>query len=245
MRLYRHSHLQGLEVWQGIARHSTLHQLRYDKGAYFSGLDEFLGRLHAGTAQTAAGDPLGAAAGFQRLLLAGGDAADAAATLQWPNELAGPGPFARRAGAEAIWRENRWRNPSAIDRGQTRLKIITPNTNQAIERDEAFLPFGRTALPEEEGRVRLRQWLCAHLPASYDGVLLALPNAIDPEGRAESSTYPGLYGPVEPIFNGVFGDTPVIVGNDAILTARGYPPAHGEKTLLLTLGFGVGAALWF
>lgn len=245
MHPYRHPDLQGLEVWQGIARHSTLHQLRHDKRAYCSGLDEFLGHLHAGTAQTAAGDPLGAAAGFQRLLLAGGDAAEASAALQWPNQLVAPGPFALRVGAEAIWREQGWWNPIAIDLGQTRLKILTPHTSQAIERDESFLPFGRAALPDEEGRARLRQWLRRHLPGEYDGVLLALPNAIDDHGAAESSTYPGLFGPVEPIFKDLFGAVPVIFGNDAILTARGYPPAFGEKTLLLTLGFGVGAALWF
>ena len=245
MRPYRHPDLQGLEVWQGIARHSTLHQLRHDKPAYFAGLDEFLSQLHSGSAQTAAADSLAPATGFERLLLAGGDAAEAASVLRWPIELAAPGPFALRAGAEAIWREQGWRNPIAIDLGQTRLKILTPHANRAIERDEAHLPFGRAALPEAKARARLREWLHTHLPAEFDGVLLALPNAISPDGVAESSTYPGLYGPVEPIFEGLFGQAPVLYGNDAILTARGYPPADGEKTLLLTLGFGVGAALWY
>ena len=244
MRPFHHPHLHGLEVWQGIARHATLDQLRHDKPAYFAGLDEFLGQLHAGSARTAGGDLLGPAAGFERLLLAGGDAAEAASTLRWPNELAAPGPFALRAGAEAIWHEQGWRNPIAIDLGQTRLKILTPHANRAVERDEAHLPFGRTALPEAKGRARLREWLHSHLPAEFDGVLLALPNAISPTGVAESSTYPGLYGPVESIFAGLFADAPVIYGNDAILTARGYPPTNHEKTLLLTLGFGVGAALW-
>ena len=245
MRPFHHPHLQGLEVWQGIARHATLDQLRHNKPVYFAGLDEFLSELHAGSAQTAAGDPLAPAAGFERLLLAGGDAAEAAAALRWPNHLAAPGAFALRAGAETIWREQGWRNPIAIDLGQTRLKILTPHDSRAIERDEAHLPFGPRALPEAKGRARLRDWLHSHLPAEYDGVLLALPNAIDAAGAAESSTYPGLYGPVEPLFDDLFANAPVIYGNDAILTARGYPPANHEKTLLLTLGFGVGAALWY
>lgn len=245
MRPSHHPHLQGLEVWQGIARHATLYQLRHNKSVYFAALDEFLAELHAGRAQTAAGDPLTSAAGFKRLLLAGGDATEAATVLRWPHEVAAAGPFALRAGAEAIWREQGWKEPIAIDLGQTRLKILTPHSNHAVERDETHLPYGRAALPEAVGRARLREWLRAQLPMAFDGVLLALPNAIGPDGAAESSTYPGLFGPVEPIFQSLFGDAPVIYGNDAILTARGYPPPTCEKTLLLTLGFGVGAALWY
>lgn len=244
MRLYRYPELTGVEVWQGLARHTTLDQLRHDKAAYFAGLDEFLGQLHAGTARTAAEDPLLSATGFRRLYLAGGDAAEASVALRWPNELVAPGAFALRAGAEAIWQEQGWRNPVAIDLGQTRMKILTPDGEHAIERDEAWLPFGRAALHESIGRARLREWLRVNLPAAFDGVLLALPNAMDAAGNAESSTYPGLHGPVEPIFHGLFAEAPVLFGNDAILTARGYPPPAGEKTLLLTLGFGIGAALW-
>lgn len=244
MLAYQYPGLRGLEIWQGVARHSTLDQLRHDKPAYFAGLDEFLAQLHGGRAQTAGGDPLAIAGGFERLLLAGGDAAEAAAALRWPAELAAPGPFALRAGAEAIWEEQGWRNPIAIDLGQTRLKILTRYGSRAVERDESYLPFGREALPESKGRARLRDWLRAQLPDDFDGVLLALPNAIHGDGTAESSTYPGVFGPVAPIFEDLFGAAPVVYGNDAILTARGYPPRTGQKTLLITLGFGIGAALW-
>lgn len=244
MRVYEHPGLQGLEIWHGIARHSTLFQLRDDKPAYFAGLSEFLKKLHAGTAETAEGNPL-AAANFKKLLLTGGDAEAASAILEWPHELVNPGPFAARAGAEAVWRELGWKRPLAIDLGQTRLKIFTPETSTFIERDETLLPFGKDSLDPKLGRARLRDFIRQALIPDRDGILLALPAAITAAGVAEPSTYPGLFGPVEPLFEPLFPNTPWTVSNDAILAARGHPPAGREKTLVITLGFGVGAALWY
>jgi hypothetical protein len=48
---------------------------------------------------------------------------------------------------------------------------------------------------------------------------------------------------VEPIFSSLFS-APWVVLNDAVLAALGFPPKRPEKTLVLTLGFGVGGALW-
>lgn len=244
MRLYQHPGLDGLEVWHGLALHATLYQLRHDKPAYFAGLNQFVKELHAGTARTAGGDRLSAAAGFERLILTGGEAADASAALAWPHELVNPGPFGARPGAEAVWREMGWDNPVAIDLGQTRLKRFTRAESATWERDEAALPFGARTLDPEVGRQRLRDFVSQALPPRFDAVLLALPAAITPQGAAGPSTYPGLFGPVEPIFASLFPGIPWAVCNDAVLAARGYPPAGREKTLVLTLGFGVGAAIW-
>lgn len=244
MLVYQCPGLQGLEIWHGVARHTTLYQLHDDKPAYFAGLAEFLNKLHAGTAETAAGNSLAAATGFQKLILTGGEAASASAVLDWPHELKDTGPYAARASADAVWRELGWRRPQAIDLGQSRLKFFTPESSGVIERDESQLPFGKDALAWELGRARLRDFIRPALLPDRDGVLLALPAAIANDGRAESSTYPGLFGPIEPIFKSLFPDTALTVCNDAVLAARGYPPTAHEKTLVLTLGFGVGAALW-
>jgi hypothetical protein len=244
VRVYHHPGLRGLEIWHGLAGCTTLDQLRTDKTAYFAALDRFLRELHAGCAKTATGTSLAAAAGFERLILTGGDAAAASAVLTWPHLLADAGPYAARAGAEAVWRECGWRNPLAIDLGQTRIKVFTAFTSEWHERDETVFPFGAGAVPAELGRGRLREWIRSFLGSDHDGVLLALPNAVDGNGHAESSTYPGLFGDVEEIFGKLFPGTEWVVCNDAVLAARGYPPLAGEKTLSLTLGFGVGAALW-
>lgn len=244
MRLYSHPRLHGLEIWHGLARTTTLHQLRDSPAAYFAALDSFVAQLHAGSAATASGESLSIAAGFQRLILAGGGAAAASAALTWPHLLAHAGPFAARAGAEAVWQELAWRNPLAFDLGQTRLKVFTRFASTCHDRNESLLPFGARALPAALGRARLRDWLRPFLSEDFGGVLLALPNAIHANGVAESSTYPGLFGPVQEIFGELFPRTPWAVCNDAVLVARGYPPPTGQKTLSVTLGFGVGAALW-
>lgn len=239
MIVYQHRGLEGLEVWHGLARHTTLFQLRDDKPAYYAGLAEFLLRLHAGAAETANGDPLAPAAGFERLLITGGEAA----AIPFPHTLLPPDPFCARRGAQAVWNELGWQRPIAIDLGQTQMKLMTANENRAFKRD---LPYGRAALPESEGRDQLRAFVRQALATANecDGVVLALPNRITAEGEAESSTYPGLYGPLEPLFAPLFPRVPWVVVNDAVLTARGYPPESKQKTLVLTMGFGVGAALW-
>jgi predicted NBD/HSP70 family sugar kinase len=48
---------------------------------------------------------------------------------------------------------------------------------------------------------------------------------------------------VQPIFAGLFA-CPCVVLNDAVLAGVGFPPKAGEKTLVVTLGFGIGGALW-
>lgn len=244
MEIYRHPGLRGLEIWHGLVRHTSLFQLRGDRAAYYAGLDRFLAELHAGTAATAGGDDLRPAAGFDRLLLAGGDAVEAARYLTWPNELAAPGPFAARAGVHAVWAEYGWRRPLAIDLGQSRLKWYLPDRYGFIDRDPTQLPHGGHALDPETGRARLRDFLHRALVPGCDGVLLALPTAIGDDGVAESATYPGLYGSLEPVFQPLFGSTPWVAVNDAVLTARGFSPPPGVRSLMVTLGFGAGAALW-
>ncbi len=244
MIVYRHPGLRGLELWHGMAGRATLYQLRDDKSIYFRALAEFLDDLHEGAARTAGGDDLGAAAGFERLILTGGDAAGASAALARPHVLADPGPFAARRGAEAVWREFGFARPLALDLGQSRLKIMDLAGARTVERDPAYLPYGRGALDADTGRERLREWLRPHIPDDCDGVVLGVPAAISLSGRAESCTFPGLFGDLEGSFGALFAGKRWVVVNDAVLAARGYPPERGEKTLVVTLGFGVGGALW-
>jgi hypothetical protein len=242
--VYRHPGLEGLEIWQGLSRHATLHQLHHDKPAYFAALNDFLHRLRDGAAASAAGDPLDAAAGFDGLLLTGGDALAASPSITLPHRVASPGPFAARAGAEAVWREFGWRHPVAIDLGQSRLKAYTPQTNRIVERDPALLPFGANALDLPLARRRLRHFVAQALPASFDGAVLAIPCRLSANGDAEPCTYPGLSGAMAPLFAELFGGAPWVLMNDAVLAARGFPPPPGRKLLTVTLGFGAGAAVW-
>lgn len=254
MTVYRMPGLRGLELWHGIVRGATLFELRHAKPRYFEAMREFLICLHGGEAS--ADDPedtraLSAAAGFQRVVLCGGDAAHPAlrvafdaADLPFRYEVEA-GAFAGRAGALRIFEELGWGRGVALDLGQSQLKVSTAERDFAIARDQSLLPYGRDAIDHRLGRGRIREMLRQALDQAgpTDGVVLALPVAIDEAGVAGSSTYPGLFGPIDALFGEMFV-APWVVLNDAVLAARGLLPRPREKLLVLTLGFGVGGAVW-
>lgn len=259
MILFDEPRLIPLEVWHGLARGTTLFDLRDNKPEYFAGLREFLVNLHHGQALTAS-EPdtlrLQQARSFQRVIVCGGEAhhpalAAALADLPFPVEIAGTGPYAGKRGATRIFAQQQWQRGVALDLGQTQLKVMTEGHDCCLRRDLDHLPFGPDALETPIAHQRLQDFLRdgltiakRHLSAAPDGVVLALPVALDAECNAIASTYPGLYGPVEPLFAELFPTLPWLVLNDAILAAFGFPPRAGEKTLVITLGFGVGGALW-
>ena len=252
MTVYQTPGLRGLEVWHARARGVTLFQLRHRKAEYFSGLCEFLVRLYAGEAATDSArdtERLAQAAGFERVIFCGGEArhpalqqALCALPLPFAFQIDCAGEFAARRGALRIFEENGWRHAVALDLGQTQLKVITPTSCHSLARDMEWLP---ATLDAETGRARLREFLRSaySLAPGLDGVVLALPVELDGDGSAEPATYPGLCGPVEPLFADLF-PMPWVVLNDAVLAAVGFRPADGRKTLILTLGFGIGGALW-
>jgi len=237
----------------GLARNAPLYRLRESKLEYFEGLRHFLVALHAGTASTENEQDtwdLKRAAGFERVVVCGGEALhpllDQILTPAFRLTIDGSGEFAARRGALRIFERMGWRHGAAFDLGQTQLKILTATECRTIARDAGRLPFGRHSLDAEMGRKRLRELLRQALSQVHpapDGVVLGLPVALDGNGVAQPSTYSGLCGPVEPIFADLFS-MPWVVVNDAVLAAVGFPPEHREKTLVLTLGFGIGGALW-
>jgi hypothetical protein len=251
--VYHEPGLFGLELWNGLARHAPLYRLRESPREYFEGLREFLLALRAGTAATE-DDPsardLKRAAGFERLILCGGDATNPLLEQMlapvFPVNIDSSGQFAARRGAIRIFEQMGWKHGTAFDLGQFQLKILTASGGCTIPRDTEKLPFGKHALDAETGKARLQDLIreaLLQIDPATDGFVLGLPVALDCHGIAQPSTYPGLRGPVEPIFAHLF-PMPWVVVNDAVLAAAGFPPPNREKTLVLTLGFGVGGALW-
>jgi len=224
-------------------------------GRYFDALCRFLLDIHAGTAVTR--DPsdtqaLRRAARFAHVVLSGGDASSpplvsvlSAQALPFTWEVDDSGPFAARRGALRIFTRKGWHEGVALDLGQTSLKIITPTGCRIIPRDWDRLPLGAGALDSDTGRVRLRQFFHDALEphAGTDGVALGLPVALDSAGLARPATYPGLSGAVISWLADLFPPDSVAL-NDAVLAAGGFPPPAGQKRLVLTLGFGIGGALW-
>lgn len=250
MILYQRHGLAGIELWRGVSRGATLFQLRDDKPHYFSALREFLVQLHSGNARSE--DELLAAKGFSHLVLCGGEAGHPAleramtgGELPFSVRIDTGGAYAAREGALRIFRTMGWEHGVALDLGQLHLKVITCDRSVSIPRNAERLPFGAHAIDAESGRAAMREMLrgaLATIPCP-DGVVLGLPVAIDAEGAAAPATYPGLFGPVEPIFAELF-DCPWAVMNDAVLAAVGFEPEQPGKTLIVTLGFGIGGALW-
>lgn len=252
--------LTGLEIWHGMPQDKPFPVLRESKNEYFTALRDFLLRLHEGTAVTI--DPadtlaLQQAKDFRLAIFCGGEAQHPslrailqAKELPFSISIDESGEFVGHRGAQEIFDTMRWRNGVALDLGQTQLKVMTACGSTCIPRDLRQLPLGAHALSAETGRLRLRTLIedglrCGRklTPQPPEGIVLALPVALDHNGIAQSATYPGLFGPVEPIFSDVFLKLPWIVLNDAVLAALAFrqPP---EKTLVVTLGFGIGGALW-
>jgi hypothetical protein len=244
--VYEAHGIHGLELWNAVSLSATLFQLRDQKPEYFAGLCDVLLRLHAGQVSA----DLDRAAGFQEVIFCGGEAQHPLleqtlkkAAPPFAFEIDRTGEFAARRGALRIFEQMGWHRGVALDLGQTQLKVITAAECRSLARDTEWLPLGPKALDVETGRARLRDFLAGALPADADGVVLGLPVELDRDGLAQSATYPGLWGAVEPIFAELFS-VPWVVLNDAVLAAAGFRPADRRKRLVVTMGFGIGGGLW-
>ncbi len=141
-----------------------------------------------------------------------------------------------------------------IDVGQTAVKIAWPGGRLLVERDFRALPVcSRSADPAH--RAALVELIggaideARRLAGSVERVILGLPSTLDDAGLPEGSSYPGMAGDAElasdVLERGGVGAARAEVVNDAELAAFAALPrvAAGATALVLTLGFGVGAAL--
>ncbi len=119
-----------------------------------------------------------------------------------------------------------WTRFLGVDVGQTQWKIFRAREERVAPRVEDWRGVLRAVIRE----------------AKAEGVVLGLPVEIDDADVAHPSTYEGMSGPVAEIFAEFEG--PMVVMNDAVLAALGFAPRVGVRLLVVTLGFGAGAALW-
>lgn len=198
---------------------------------------------------------------FQGLYLAGGGSENVLANLQggpWSKtHLCTAQHFAGEAGGNFLLGEYGLRG-WILDLGQSALKISTVGHQQTWPRDLTRLPIrenGASSL-ESAQRAELRHFLAEalltfrytvdHLP---EGLVCALPSRLDDAGVPEGSSYIGMGGDAnllpEALALAGLGQTQLLVLNDAELAATSaqLDPQVQGRTLVLTLGFGVGAAL--
>jgi len=199
------------------------------------------------------------------LFVGGGDArrpglAEALAGGTLPVHISPDGAFVGEAGGFALLREAGL-SGLVVDVGQTAIKVSTAGQRLMLPRQFEQLPLASVV---REGPERLRPGLrefvagaiqqalgCRQRPLPCGALVLALPCELDDRCVPGPCSYPGLEGDaafVEGVLHlaGLGGWT-VLVLNDAELaaaSARRCPHVPADRTtLVLTLGFGVGAAL--
>lgn len=145
------------------------------------------------------------------------------------------------------------------DLGQTSFKICANTCRMRFQRDFVHLPGRKDALDNtrDNQRKMLRTWLsesiCHFLALARppDAILFAMPSRLNDEAVPEASSYIGMEGDsaliADAISNAGVHPGNVLVVNDAELAAM-EALAEEElqlcrKTLVVTLGFAMGAAL--
>jgi hypothetical protein len=169
------------------------------------------------------------------------------------------GVFAGLSGGFELLRA-RERSGWVLDLGQSQLKLASPTHAWTWPRDSARLleasHTSASALPAQ--RRRLKEFIALKLQLAIAEVreipqtlVAALPSRLAGDGTPLYGTYAGLRGYRNLIPDALeqagLRDVPVFVLNDAELAAHSarLDPrlANYRKVLVLTLGFGIGAAL--
>ena len=199
------------------------------------------------------------------LFVGGGDThrpglAEALAGGTLPFYISPDGVFVGEAGGFALLREAGLSGP-VVDVGQTAIKVSTESQRLILPRRFEQLPLASVVGEgKEQFRRGLREFVagairqalgCRQSPLPGGALVLALPCELDACCVPGPCSYPGLEGDaafVEDVLHlaGLGGWTALVL-NDAELaaaSARRSPHVPADRTtLVLTLGFGVGAAL--
>lgn len=250
-----------LEVWQLVLKTKTTlsRAIRWRPERLLEGLE----LLHRGEGRTRDGrEEHHACAGYAHLVIGGGRSADVTDEVL----AKGPTPFTRLTGAfigdaggHTLAAQHGFHagETLVLDLGQTSIKVSYAGQQRRLERDLERLPRAnrQTRRQREAQRVALRDFLaeavCAVAAGRADpaAVVVALPGEISDDAVPGRSSYVGTAGHatllpdvlvragVKPKMLGVLNDAELAAASASLL-----PQAAG-KTLVLTLGFGIGAAL--
>jgi hypothetical protein len=248
-----------LEIWDLEIGGETLFEAR-DRPDFGDRLAAAVEAIRAGCTVTRSGFLLPPACRSIDAIFAGGGALDPRAiaalrSIGLPLHLAHPIAFPAEAGGLALLAELGEASGIVVDVGQSAIKLSHRLGRARFVRDLGRLPIAGPGVDPAAGREALRQFVGAAIIAGAAAigdvrtVILALPAALDAEGRPGPSTYPGLEGDVDLARDaiaraGVAGARAWIL-NDAelcALSAKCVLPA-GATALALTVGFGAGGAL--
>jgi hypothetical protein len=255
-----------LELWDLLVNGRVLWETMQEPG-FPETLCRTIAALRRGQGETRSeGRVPDAIAGFDSLYIAGGRSREpqirsGLETLGLPMAFSQTPDFPGEIGGHRLLTGFPSGTGWLCDLGQTSFKICTPAARMQFRRDLQRLPV-RTDGPGEsapEQRRQLREWLSESLgnflkqAAAPNAILFAMPSRLDDAGVPEGSSYIGMAGDGLLIPDAMMaaGMTPrrVLVMNDAELATLDALDEAAlrscAKTLVITLGFGLGAALAF
>lgn len=255
-------HITHLELWDCALKNTTLWDCMYGP--------DFGERLLEAVQMVLQGQALSQSTGiidtqnlsFDSLFLSGGGISSSKAdirlqTLPIPVIVADNPVFGGTPGGMHLL-ARRGLSGIVVDVGQSQIKISCKSTSKTFKRDFGILPVSSNMT--ETAKLIYREALCAFIADSIrsfdiakkpDGIVLALPCALDSCGLPGNCSYPGLREDLN-IVRDVCERTEIINAtvlslNDAELTA--YSASCDKRlsgfktTLVLTIGFGVGCAV--
>lgn len=266
---YRPPGVTPVEIWDFLVGDAVLSD-RMGDGQFGELLFEALVALHAGRGRTASLGAIPAEwGGFDAVVLTGGRAdarvlADPFAKAPFTVVCNGPDPFIGRHGGRHLLGEN-GDGGAVVDIGQCQIKISLADRCFTYPRDFESLPIrpSRGSTETDSGvivsqRKRLQEFVgnslrdaCRSTGSTPAAMVMALPCEIDDQAVPGTSSYLGTDGNADLILAALrlaaLNDCGVMLLNDAELAALSValsPAASaGERILVVTLGFAVGAAL--
>lgn len=251
----------GLEIWDCRVREAVLWDFR-EQACFARVLAEVLHAIGEGRARSRSQGAIDARAmGFEALFLAGGGLSPPLAEhlhcLGVP-VISAPDPvFAGAPGGRSLLAV-RGLNGPLVDVGQSSVKLMYGERRLRLERDWARLPMRETvAFADYPAQaLELRNFIARGIvriveDADIDGLVLALPCTIDAKARLGGSSYAAMRDNADLVGATVraagLEGVSVLLLNDAELAACSARLCADlepyKKTLVVTLGFGIGAAL--
>jgi hypothetical protein len=247
--------LQPLEIWHGRVGDRFIYE--YNGEELIRALGSYLNQIFTGTAITRDESDtvdLQSAKGFSRVVIGGGNSGLAAGLMNQKDlpykieYISDQSQFSGWPGAQLIFKQQNWQKGIAVDVGQSAIKVMHGRDKVRHQRNLDLLPVKSDSVELSVQKDRLKFWIRNIIreeeekyQTQFDGLCLALPVKI--RGLlAETCTYAGLGGNLKEFFDDL-NLPPTVVMNDAVLAALGNR-ISGEKTLVVTMGLGLGAALW-
>lgn len=241
-----------LEVWDLVVDGTPLYDHARDEN-FGSALGRVAELLASGAAYAESCPAFPRECSFiDNVILTGGGAR----TIRWGSKTIRASnladDFAAHPGGATILARHGVVNGIVVDLGQERLKLIRREKRAIHLRDLNKVPI--SARPNlAVGKEEMIEWVSESVRlftegAPPDGLVFALPCAIAANGAIGMCSYPWSEGDsvVDDILKAShLEDVPTWIVNDAELAAIGFAaqaPSHAT-TLVLTVGFGVGAAL--